>query len=111
MSKYYIKAIFLEKCQYGLKTELLLKQYNIPYKKIIIKNSEKELYKSNSIKTFPQLYLKKIDSKGNLLLGGYEKLKDFINNLKNKNIKNINNFIHENNWSRKATVRLIQLIN
>ena len=85
---------------------------------IIINYDEKEKFKTDYINTYPQIYLMKKNSNGNLLLGGYNELNNFINifkDYKNKNkdifYKEKNNFINNNtNWSNKATLRLIQLI-
>ena len=113
MNNYYIKAFLLENCPYGALAEELLKKNNIPYKKIMINKKNSELYKSKLINTFPQLYLKKKNTSGNLLLGGYTELKTFINDFKTKTIDTvkINDFMKNTKWSKKATLRLIQLIN
>lgn len=110
-SEYFIKAILLENCNFSDYTIELLK--NIPHKIIYIDDqNNKYRFKYNSIDTFPQIYLNRYNTKGNLLLGGYNDLKQFIFNFKNDiNDTKINNFMKKYNWSRKATLRLIELIN
>jgi glutaredoxin len=114
MNNYYLYAIILEGCPYSKKAEELLNSYNNLEKNIItISYSDKEKYKTNEINTFPQIYLKKKNSNGNLLLGGYSDLKDFYNNFYKKTYSenNVSNFINNKNWSKKAVLRLIELIN
>ena len=114
MSNYFIKAIILEGCPYSMKAEELLKTNNIPSDFIHINHNDKKNHKSHKISTFPQLYLKKYNNNGNLLIGGYNELNEFINNFKGTKYDEmkINNFIKKNNdWSKKTTLRLIELIN
>jgi glutaredoxin len=115
MSKYYLHAVVLEGCPYSNNAVKLLNNYNNIKKNITtIQYNEKEKFKTNEINTFPQIYLKKNNSNGNLLLGGYSELKDFVDNFQNKKYdeNSLNNFINKNNkWSKKATLRLIELIN
>jgi len=113
MSNYYLKAILLKNCYYSINAEKLLKKYNINSELLYIDHFEKNLYKSKIINTFPQIYLKKYNSKGSLLLGCYEDLNNFINKFKGitYNEEDINDFINKMKWSKKATLRLIQLIN
>jgi glutaredoxin len=113
MSNYYLKVIILEGCPYGNKTKKLLNENNIQTKYVYIDHENKENYKTEDIQTFPQIYLNKYNSKGNLLLGGSSDLEDFISTFKNKqyNVKNVNNFMEKYKWSKKAVLRLIQLIN
>lgn len=116
--EYIIKIITLENCEFSKKSLKLLNKNNIDYKLIKIKYNEKEKFKTNKINTYPQIYLTKQNDKGHLLLGGYDKLNNFINIFKNKNnsnkelfLKNKEQFINENpEWSNKAVLRLIQLV-
>lgn len=114
MNNYYIKVILLEGCPYSINLEKLMEQNKIIHKKFIrVNHSNKHLYKSDLINTFPQVYLNKYNSKGNLLLGGYEDFNNFIKIFKNNALDSnkINNFMKIKNWSKRATIRLIQLIN
>lgn len=110
---YYIKAIILDGCPYSIQANNLLEINKIPFKKTMVTYGNKDNFKSSEIQTFPQIYLKKIGSKGSLLLGGYDDLKFSIDLFKNQklNENNINNFINKYKWSKKATLRLIQLLN
>ena len=112
MSRYYVNAIMLENCPYSIAADKLLKDNKIPNKTIWINQQEKERYISDEISTFPQIYLKKLNSKGSLLLGGHDNLKETINNLKlNKNIPGeTDKFMKKYKWSKKATLRFFQLI-
>jgi hypothetical protein len=96
-----------------MQAEKLLNSYNKLKKNIItIPYSDKEKYKTSEINTFPQIYLKKNNSNGNLLLGGYSDLKDFYDKFYNKQYSqnNVSEFIDKKKWSKKATLRLIELI-
>jgi len=112
-SNYYIKIISLENCKYSLDSVNILKSLNIPHKVIIIDNLSKELYKNNYISTYPQIFFKKYNSKGNLLLGGYDDLVYSITTFKTNNINktNIDQFINKYKWSKKSVIRFIQLLN
>ena len=113
MSSYYIKALLLQDCYYSDSVHKLLLKNNIPNQIIKVSVNNKELYKTSNINTFPQLYLNKYNRKDNLLLGGYDDLNEFIKMFKNVelNQNNINKFMKNYNWSKKATLRLIELIN
>ena len=113
MSHYYIKAIMLENCPYSIAANDLLKKHNIPSKMKWITQNEKNNYVTDLINTYPQIYLKKYNSNQHLLLGGYDDLSNFMTNLLSKKLTdtNIDNFNQKYKWSKKATLRLIQLIN
>ena len=72
-----------------------------------------EQYKTQQINTFPQIYLCKSNNNGTQLLGGYDDLYNFISEFKGKKFNDqlINNFMSKYSWSKKATLRMIQLIN
>jgi glutaredoxin len=114
MSNYYLQTTILENCPYGNATLKLLNDHNIKTDTITVNQNNKENYKTDSIQTFPQIYLKKKNSKGTLLLGGYDDLVSFINKFKLQSYskENIDEFVKNNkNWSRKATLRFIEMIN
>jgi len=110
--EYYIKAILLEGCGYSIRAKEILELNKINSDIINISSSEKDKYKTNQINTFPQIYLCK-HKKGSLLLGGCSDLEKFISNFKENTYDDgkINEFISNYDWSKKATLRLIQLIN
>ncbi len=113
MDKYFIKAILLEDCSYSNAAYQLIQTHQIPTDITWINQSNKENYKKDQINTFPQIYLKKINSNGNLLLGGYQELEHFINTFYGQKLieTNINKWMEKTSWSKKSTLRLIQLIN
>ena len=113
--KYFIKIIALENCGYSKKALDLLKNNNIDHHLTTISYEDKEKFKTDKINTYPQIYLTKQNNNGNLLLGGYDNLNNFINIFKNTNnksfIDNKTKFINDNpEWSNKAILRLIELI-
>jgi hypothetical protein len=113
MSQYFIKAIILDQCSYSINAMRLLKEHNIPNEIIMVTYDNKDNYVSDKIDTFPQIYMKKYNMKGDLLLGGFDDLNYFISIFKGTKLtdENLNNFLNKYKWSRKATLRLIQLIN
>lgn len=113
MSDYYVKAILLDGCPYSIAAKDLLTTHNINTKIINVNTGNKNEFKTNQITTFPQIYLCKTGNKGTQLLGGYDDLSDFISNFKGKkyNELNVNNFKTKYSWSKKAILRMIQLIN
>ena len=110
---YYIKIISLEGCPYSISAENLLTNMKIKHNLIRIKYNDCDKYITDDIQTFPQIYLKKNNSKGSLLLGGYDDLKYSIDLFKGQklNDNNINNFMKKYNWSKKSVLRLIELYN
>ena len=113
MTDYFIKAIMLENCPYSINADKIIKQYNLPHKILWIDNNSKNKYVNNMIQTFPQIYLKKENAMNSLLLGGYTELQNFMNTFYDKYSENdINKFMEINpRWSKKGTLRLIELIN
>jgi glutaredoxin-related protein len=107
---YYLKIIVLKNCGYCNDAIQLLKEYKkIEIDIITIKDDERHLYKTEFIKTFPQIYLKKKNSIGSLLIGGYDDL-NFIKNTIKKNKNTIEKIKKKyKNFSRKAVLRLIEL--
>jgi glutaredoxin len=115
MNSYYLHSIILENCPFSnAARELLTNNPEITTKFTIVNHSNKENYKTSQIDTFPQIYLKKHNSNGSLLIGGYTELKEVFNLFHKQKYSNdkINQFINNNNnWSRKSILRFIQLIN
>lgn len=113
MSGYFIKAILLDGCPYSQSAFQLLKIHNIPNKIITVNQDNKAIYKTDNINTFPQLYLNKYNSNGSLLLGGNDELSEFITNFKGQKYseENVEKYMKKYNWSKKAILRLVQLIN
>jgi glutaredoxin-related protein len=112
MNNYYLIAIILKGCGYSDDAVSLIKNYNIPAKIVNITYAEKDKFKSDKISTFPQIYLARNDAKGTLLIGGYHDLYDVVTTFYKKKVNNnIDIFMKKYNWSRKGTLRLIELIN
>ena len=113
MSEYFIKIIILENCPYSIKAHDLLKSRNINHRYVMVSHSNKELYKTNKIETFPQIYLNKKNSNGNLLLGGCSDLEYAINKLSNKLTDNIiSEFTNKYpNWAKNAIKKIYKLFN
>jgi glutaredoxin len=106
---YYIKIIVLKKCTYCNDALNILKKIKKDKLEILeINDDEKHYYKTDLIKSFPQIFLKKYNSKGSLLIGGYDNINFINNNFKNKKAIEI---IKKQfpNFSLKATLRIIQL--
>jgi hypothetical protein len=113
MDKYFLKLILLKECFYSKAAHKLSQTYKLPVEINWINQTNKENYKTEQINTFPQIYLKKKNSNGSLLLGGYQELENCINIFYGHEIseQNINNFMNKTKWSKKSSLRLIQLIN
>lgn len=113
MSDYYIKAVLLENCPFSSNALSLISSNKIPSEVIEVNHDNKNNYKSANISTFPQIYLNKKNSRGSLLLGGYDDLYKFISTFKNQPISepNIQDFMKTYKWAKKPTLRLIELIN
>jgi glutaredoxin len=113
MNNYYIKAVLLENCSYSNKADKLLKEHNIKYTRIDVDSNSKDNYKTSLITTFPQIYLCKNNTLGSQLLGGYDDLSYFIDTFKKPYLDNnkTTEFMNKYKWSKKGTLKLIQIIN
>ena len=109
---YYIQLNSLIGCPYCIEVENLLKKNNINFKIIHISPTEKHLYKNEEISTFPQLYLKKENSKGQILLGGNSDFKEILN-VKNKDLSLQLRILNQKypKISKKTKLRIIELFN
>ena len=110
---YYITVVCLNNCRYSESAKELLKKKGIKSKIIQVQYNDKDKYKSNAISTFPQVYLKKENSKGSLLLGGYSDLKKALTITQGKNINNVTKKFQKAfpEWSKKAIYRFVEIIN
>jgi hypothetical protein len=113
MSGYYLKAILLENCPYSIEADNLIKKHKLPNQSVWIKGNEKDKYVTDMIQTYPQIYLRRYNTKENLLLGGFTDMNRWIGEFKDKKLNDmkIKEFQSKYNWSRKAVLRFIQLIN
>lgn len=107
---YFLQINSLIGCPYSLEIETLLQQGNIPNKIIKIDPSDKHLYKNEIINTFPQIFLKKQNSKGQILLGGNNDYKEILN-LKKKNLEIQLKYLTNKypKMSKKTKLRIIEL--
>ena len=112
-NKYFIKAIILENCPYSINAEKLLKQYKIQHDIVRVNHSNKSKYKNDTINTFPQIYLKKLNYPDNLLIGGYSDLKSLIDTFRNNKYDDttINDVVQKLNLSKKLLLKIISLLN
>lgn len=121
-NNYYIYSIILNGCPYSTAGHELISSFNnINSKFVYIDSVDKDKYKTNLISTFPQIYLKKKNSNGSFLIGGYTDFKEIIDIFNNCDMDmfkiNLKNFIYKNcmnknlRWNKKILLRLIKLLN
>lgn len=107
---YYLEINSLEGCPYSQEVNALVKSHNINANINRISYNEKHLYKNNIISTFPQVYLKKYNSAGSVLLGGNSDFKEILS-MNNKTLdlqlKLLSN--KYKNISKKTQLRIIEL--
>jgi glutaredoxin len=115
MDTYYLHSIILEGCPYSTAAHKLLKSFpKIKSKITFVNSNNKENYKTDKINTFPQIYLKRYNKNGSLLIGGYTEFKKLLDLFHTQKYSeaNVNKFINDNkDWSKKSILRLIELIN
>ncbi len=100
--QYYLDIVYLEGCPHSKQALDLLTNKNIKHNLISVSYNNKDTYKTNLISTFPQLYLKKNNNNGSLLLGGNSDLQKIYNIIDTnntqesiqKNLKQYNNLIN-----------------
>ena len=113
---YYLQLISLKDCPYSEAANSLVNDNKINSKITIVNRNEKDKFKTKEIDTFPQVYLKKENSNGSVLLGGYTELKsyyDLVQSGKNKkdSLNQIKSQIKNNiNISEKSILRLMELL-
>ena len=115
MRDYYLYAIVLEGCGFS-NAAIELLQPNITNKTaeiFPIRQDVKETYKTKLIQTFPQIYLKRRNSNGSLLIGGYNDILNLYTLFRGKYLKeDVNKYLNEQtNINKKALLRIIELIN
>lgn len=111
MSNYYLHSVILKGCPYSNAAHELLTNIS---EFTFVDYNNKDKHKTSDISTFPQIYLKRKDSNGSLLIGGYDNIKEMYDLFHKKEYSetNINKFIENNkNWSKKSLLRFIELIN
>jgi glutaredoxin len=125
---YYLEIISLEGCPYSEAAEKLVENNKINNKVFKISYNNRENHKNEKISTFPQIYLKKNNSNGRILIGGYDKINEIHSLIKNRKLikseeKSVYNssydllvdkiskmFSPNDNFNKKSVLRLIQLL-
>ena len=115
---YYFKLVSLEGCPYSKAGEELFSNNKIKHELIKVQHKEKIKFKSDNINTFPQIYLKKKYSKGSLLVGGYDDIKEYYDLVNSSNdpidkiIKKFKGLLDKKieNISDKSVLRIAQLL-
>jgi glutaredoxin len=113
-SNYYLDIVYLEGCPHSRAAYELITEKKINHKLINVTHLNKDKYKTRLISTFPQIYLKKINNNGSLLLGGNSDINEINNIIKNNklesdSISKINN--KYTNIKKKLSLRIYQLFN
>lgn len=107
---HHLKLISLENCPYSEGAENYLNEKKIKFKLFRVNSKNKENFKKH-MQTFPQLYL--IDNNKEILLGGFDKIREIDLNLYKINfddaMKYLNKTFHK--VSRKNKLRIIQTFN
>ena len=87
LNDYYLYCVVLKNCPYSQAAHELLNSYkNIKKDFTFIERSEMENYKTELINTFPQIYLKRYNTNGTKLIGGYTDFKNIIDTFKAQNV-------------------------
>ena len=111
---YYLDVISLEGCPFCNALEDLLNKTGIKFNLTKVKYNDKELFKTEQISSYPQIYLKKKNSKINLLVGGYDIFKKIIEKINTKpDIKTFVDELKESldpKFNKKSILRLIELL-
>jgi len=116
MSNYYINAILLIGCPYSDRAQVLLGDNHFKKEITRISFQDKDKFKMENYNTYPQIFLKKENKMESLFIGGCDELESCIEIIKNPNNRDINGDIkiilnkYNIKWSKKARLRLIQLI-
>jgi glutaredoxin len=102
---YYLYIILRENCPYSKNLIQLLQNKKIDYQSITVSIQDKEKYKTDLIKTFPQVYLKSLSNNQSLLLGGFDDIYNLINNMHNE--KKFNELTKKYSNKIKLKIKLI----
>ena len=112
MTNYYLHLVILENCPYSIAAKEFLENHlHIKTKITSVNHTNKENYKTDEIKTFPQIYLKKNNKQGSLLIGGYTEFKNLFNKYYKINYSKDKIELINNKWSKRALLNFIILIN
>lgn len=103
---YSIELISLYYCPYSMAAEELLEKYKPTI--IHVNQNDKDKYKNNNVRTFPQVYFK-VDNR-KLLIGGYSDISTIIKKIQTSDSENVNDLISilkHLKWERKDKTRLL----
>ena len=114
---YYFKIISLKNCPYSEAAESLLRENKIEHELTQVDGSEKDKFKTSYINTYPQIYSKKKNSNGSVLIGGFDTIKEYFDIAKNntsnsKVLDKLKSKIKNDNAkiSDKSILRVIELL-
>lgn len=110
---YYFYCIFLERCSFSHRAKLLLDKYNIKYSYETVNYEESRKLITDKISTFPQIYLRKENANGSILIGGFTDLNELFNlfHKKEYNEDNVQLIMKKYGFSKKIVLRIIELLN
>ena len=112
MTNYYLHLVILENCPFSnAAKELLANHPKIKTKLTIVNNNNKDNYKTSEINTFPQIYLKKNNHVGSLLIGGYTEFKKLFDQYYKMKYSSDKITKINDKWSKRALLNFIILIN
>lgn len=111
---YYLKIISLEGCPFSEAVNSFVKDKKINSKITTVTQNEKNKFKTDEITTFPQIFLNKEHSSGNVLIGGYSTIKSYYDQIQS-NKKSLNDVVKKikkenDKLSEKSILRLVQLL-
>lgn len=109
---YYLQVNSLIGCPYSIEVENLLEQNNISNEINKINFEQKNIFKTSQINTFPQIFLKKYNSNGSILLGGNSDFQEILN-LKSKSLETQLQVLSKKypKLTKKVKLRIIELFN
>ena len=107
---HHLKLISLVNCPFSKGAENYLDEKKIKFKLFRVNNKNKDQYKKH-MATFPQLYL--IDDNNEILLGGFEKIREIDLNLYKINFDDAMKYLNKTfpKVSRKNKLRIIKIFN
>jgi hypothetical protein len=111
--KAILEVVILQGCPFSLNTEKLIKTQleNDKYKMIYVNNDNKNKFKVDEIKTFPQIRM--IYDNNKFLIGGNDELEFFLNILKQTNCDNyknkLSNIQKKFNLNEKTSIKLFTI--
>ena len=110
---YYLEIISLDGCPYSRAAKELVTKQNINHEIFNVSYEDRSRFKNSDIQTFPQVYLKKKNKNGGLLIGGFDDLNNthkIINSKKPIDVmKDELSVLFAEEFPDKSILRVIQL--